>query len=562
MNATNMLSANKVKLHGMTSNRWTTKDKIIQYKGLIKLYTRDRKIIETDTGVAEKRQQRELKKLQKEIEQNRKDLDNAIRGDKQKLRNTLADHREMQLAYHNSQPEKVIEMVAQVNFNKRKSRDLLQYKKKLKTQELIDRKLGYAALEDYIKFEGLSWGNMLPCERQAHIITGKVQDAILKKEAAIVIKQSYKEMTAIMKKDALYFDAILDAIRNDGISQGKCMINATKLGQLATEYLDDRRQEFQLLEKVIKRELATRRKDLETVSQRVHNFGTSVKNLLRRDSDLNLGKITLQPSESFAELQRDFQNVEATLTFLKNAIFVPSLESIYPCLQEQLRQKERLELMVNKCEEDRDQLLKKSDHAGAKEVELENTRVETTSQYKTNKREFIEQIEEQREKVRQLEKLINNRYNLLARIRISLKHLQLLSTLVSDVKTGKQAIKMRDSGLHDQAPTKPTSDELDASKIIPDLLKKFAKLAQNSKDLLKDQARDEGYKSFEVLMHQATKDVEQFTTLSEETLVGSVFLDTHVLTRVDIKKQSQEIVQANLVTDEFMPEAQKKKKFF
>lgn len=37
-----MLSAQKVKLHGMTSSKWTTKDKITQYKGLINLYSKCR----------------------------------------------------------------------------------------------------------------------------------------------------------------------------------------------------------------------------------------------------------------------------------------------------------------------------------------------------------------------------------------------------------------------------------------------------------------------------------------------------------------------------------------
>jgi len=409
MNATNMLTANKVKQHGMTSNRWTTKDKITQYKGLIKLYTRDRKIMEVDTGVAEKQQQRQLKKKQKELQQNRKALDNAIRGDKQKLRNTLSDHREMQLAFQNSQPEKVIEMVEQVNFNKRKSRDLLKYKKQLKTQELIDLKLRYAELEDYLKFEGLSWASMLPCERLAHIITGKVQDAMLKKEAALVIRQSYKEMIAIMKKDALYFDAILEAIRNDGLNQGKCMINATKLGQLATEYLDDRRQEFAVLEKIIKRDLTARRIDLDNVRQRVDCFGTNINNLLRRDSDVNLGKVQPYPSESLTTLQGDLQDVENTLTFLKNELFVPNLESIYPCLQDQLRQKIRLTEMVSKCESDRDELLNRSKHAALALSELNNTMIETTLQYKQSKQGHLDEIKKQDERTRELEKLIDHR---------------------------------------------------------------------------------------------------------------------------------------------------------
>ncbi|ERL88196.1 uncharacterized protein LOC109544771 [Dendroctonus ponderosae] len=558
MNANNMLSANKVKQHGMTSNRWTTKDKITQYKGLIKLYTRDRKIMEVDTGVAEKKQIRELKKMQKEIEQNRKDLDNAIRGDKQKLRNTLSDHREMQLAYQNSQPQKVIEMVEQVNFNKRKSRDLLQYKKKLKTQELIDLKLKYAELEDILRFEGLSWASMLPCERQAHIITGKVQDAILKKEAAIVIRHSYKEMIAIMKKDALYFDAILEAIRNDGLSQGKCMINATKLGQLATEYLDDRRQEFQHLEKIIKHDLTSRKHDLESVSQRVQSFGANVKDLLRRDSDINLGKVQLHPSESFLELQSNIRDVETTLTYLKNAIFVPNLEAIYPCLQEQLAQKERLTAMVDKCEANRNELLKKTSHAAIIQSEMEFTMIETTSQYKQTKKEHLQEIEDQTEHIRQLNKSIESRHNLMAKIRISLKHLQLLSTLLSyNGKPSAKKIKYLEQGL----PPIPDEEEIDGSKIIPDLVKKFSKLAQSSKDLLKGSERDEAYKLFEHLMYQSTKTIKEFQAISEESLIETVFIDPHVLSRDDIKKQSEEIVLANQVTDDLMPDQKKKKSY-
>ncbi|KAL1517596.1 hypothetical protein ABEB36_001337 [Hypothenemus hampei] len=546
MNKTNMLSANKIKLYEMTSNRWTTKDKITQYKGLIKLYTRDRKIMEIDSAVAEKKQSRELKKMQKDIDQNRKDLDNAIRGDKQKLRNTLADHREMQLAYQNSQPQKVIEMVEQVNFNKRKSRDLLQYKKKLKTEKLIALKLKYAQLEDILKFEGLSWASMLPCERQAHIITGKVQEAIIKKEAATVIRQSYKEMIGIMKKDALYFDAILTVIRNDGVAQGKCMINATKLGQLATEYLDDRKQDFEFLEKMIKKDLITRRHDLNNVHNYLYGFTSNIKNLLRRDSDINLGKVQLKPSESFIELKNGLCDVEATLGYLKHAIFVPNLEAIYPCLQEQLTQKERLTEMVQKCEESRDQLLKKSQHVALKKSEQANTMVETTTQYKESKKDLKHELNILNEKHRQLKKKMENRHKLMAKIRTSLKHLQLLSTLVS---TSDKNLLKNLHNLETGQPNAPEPEENDCVKIIPELVKKFTKLAQNYKDLLKGNDRDEGYKRFEYLMHEATKN----------SLIESVFVDTHLLTRDDIKKQSDEIVQANQVSEDMVPHQKKKR---
>lgn len=40
----------------------------------------------------------------------------------------------------------------------------------------------------------------LPTERQAQTITGKVQDAILKQEAAISVKYTYKKILDLLKK--------------------------------------------------------------------------------------------------------------------------------------------------------------------------------------------------------------------------------------------------------------------------------------------------------------------------------------------------------------------------
>lgn len=61
------------------------------------------------------------------------------------------------------------------------------------------------------------------------------------------------------------------------------MINATKLGQLGTEYLDDRRQEFQYLEKIVKKDMVSRKQDLAMVRKNVEHFSLNLRNLLRRD---------------------------------------------------------------------------------------------------------------------------------------------------------------------------------------------------------------------------------------------------------------------------------------
>lgn len=94
-----MLSAKNVRMHGMTDTRWTINDQMLQYKGLVKLYKRDRKILIVDTAVAQRKQKFQWKQLKKDIESSRKKLQGVTIGDKQKVRNTLAEHKSMQLAY-------------------------------------------------------------------------------------------------------------------------------------------------------------------------------------------------------------------------------------------------------------------------------------------------------------------------------------------------------------------------------------------------------------------------------------------------------------------------------
>lgn len=60
-------------------------------------------------------------------------------------------------------------------------------------------------------------------------------------------------------------------------------MGATLLGQLATEYLDDRRQEFNTLEKIILKDLATRKNDIKILKDQMENVTDNLKQLLRKD---------------------------------------------------------------------------------------------------------------------------------------------------------------------------------------------------------------------------------------------------------------------------------------
>ncbi|KAJ3662855.1 hypothetical protein Zmor_007177 [Zophobas morio] len=232
----------------------------------------------------------------------------------------------------------VIDEIEQLNFNRRKTLDKLFYEKKVKSQKLIDLKLEQAVLEDRLKYAFLG---QIKEEKEAQIITGKVQDAILRKEATWSIQRIYTEIRDVMKKDALYFDAILATVTNDGYHQSKCFLGATKLGQLATEYLDDRRQEYDTLEKIILKDMGSRKTDIKVLHEQVNSTSDSIKLLLRKRCNFILFD---NPDGLFSvhELNKDIGEVEKTLKFLKNTTLVNSYSAIYPCLDEQFKQHRRL----------------------------------------------------------------------------------------------------------------------------------------------------------------------------------------------------------------------------
>lgn len=79
----------------------------IIYKHFVSLLyftARDQKITQVDSIVQFKKYDKEIKSLKKEILDNRFNLDNAIYGDKQIIKNILAEYEEFRLAFQDLEP--------------------------------------------------------------------------------------------------------------------------------------------------------------------------------------------------------------------------------------------------------------------------------------------------------------------------------------------------------------------------------------------------------------------------------------------------------------------------
>ncbi|KAI4470333.1 coiled-coil domain-containing protein [Holotrichia oblita] len=284
---------------------------------------RDNKIMQIDTTLHNKRQERLLRTIHKDIVRDRKNLTNTIRGDRQQIRNVFQDHKELQLAYQELQVLDIIEKIYQENFNKRKKLDILYYRKRTRTTKLVSSKLRVAVLEDRLRFEG---PGTLPFEIHAKIVTAQVRDAILKQDAAIKVGDIYRHILNTMKWDAIYFDAVLNALKSDTRYQGRCMYNAIELGQLATEYLDDRKKEYKRLEAVVKVDLVHRVEDLQGLTCEVNEHNEKIKRYTRKDSDITLPAVNLNTN---TDTQANVQFVCSMLDVLKNAFYIVDYHELY-----------------------------------------------------------------------------------------------------------------------------------------------------------------------------------------------------------------------------------------
>lgn len=65
------------------------------------------------------------------------------------------------------------------------------------------------------------------------------------------------------------------------------MYSTTELGQLATEYLDDRKEELTVLEKAIKSDMEERRHSLKLVKSEVKKLTKNLRSLIRREVNIH-----------------------------------------------------------------------------------------------------------------------------------------------------------------------------------------------------------------------------------------------------------------------------------
>ncbi|XP_045784996.1 uncharacterized protein LOC123880742 isoform X1 [Maniola jurtina] len=542
-----MLSAAKVRIHGMQDENWVIKDKINQYRGLIKLYERDRKIHEGDLAKQKKRYSRDIRQLRKDITNKREELEVAVYGDKQFLRNAFQEHRRLQLTYMNSQADKVLESIHQENFNKRKQLDRIRYTKKKKMEQFRQVQLQTAELHDRVIYE---IGGKLPAEKKEQAVANYVQRANIKKNAALAIKVMYKKILDILKKDSSYFTVVLDALKLDCRAQGKCLMGATEMGQLAMEYLDDRKFEFNKLEKEIKLNMKERERTLKLVRREVAFLTDSFPNLIRKEEATNLDDLYEdEDAASQHSVHWELEEVMEICKRLQKATLVSSFDKILPRLKEQRYQTERLMTQLTLNSMKRDALLEDRKHAILMLDSLKNVGQESTAQHIQEKKQIRAALAAEEREERELTQALDHKGRLIIEMKTSLQQIdQLLSSVGAPnvsrpQKDAPSAIKY---AIEDVIQPIPELED-DFDKLLSTARQKITMLVQAvSKMEVTEEVRTDARLFYHNILARFMRDNYKDEVIVEGGLIEFEMEDPNVPSHAIVKLRSKQLVDAQV----------------
>ncbi|KPJ06407.1 hypothetical protein RR48_14146 [Papilio machaon] len=542
-----MLSAAKVRIHGMQDENWVIKDKINQYRGLIKLYERDRKIHEGDLAKQKRRYLRDIRQLRKDITTKRQELGVVVYGDKQFLRNAFQEHRRLQLTYMNSQADKVLESIHQENFNKRKQLDRISYTKKKKMEKFRRIQLASAEIRDRLLYE---IGGKLPAEKKEQAVANYVQRANIKKNAALAIKVMYKKILDILKKDSSYFTVVLEALKVDCRAQGKCLMGATEMGQLAMEYLDDRKFEFNKLEKEIKANMKERERTLKLVRREVAYLTDSFPNLIRKEEATNLDELyEEQENVSLHSVHWELEEVMSICKNLQRGTLVSAFDQILLRLKEQKYQSERLTTQLTQNSMKRNALIEDRKHAILMLDSLKNVGQETTAQYLLEKDHLKSSLEAEIREEKNLKKALDEKGRLIIEMKTSLQQInQLLSSVgAPNVTRSPPAVPAAIQYAMDESIQPVPEVEADFDKLILNARQKLNVLIQAiAKMEVTSEIRANANQFYHNILARSMRDSYKDEVVAEGGLIEFEIEDPNVPSHAVIKLRSKQLVESQV----------------
>lgn len=335
----------------MEDERWTTKDKIEQFRGVTGLYNSTAANISEKTSALRKKQTKDIKNLTKQNKKYRQQYEDMLHGDKANLLPALHTHPTLQLAFKNMNPQQIEEELKQSIFCKNKELDRLRYKKKTLEDLYLNKKLELAELQKEVEEapENFLW------EQE---IANQIQSLTVKLNTARANKEVHEKAVNILQKDAIRFDQVLGALRQDLEHQCESIVKAEEMGQNLAEELNNLQIEYKQTEKKVRANMKQRDRAIRSLRADIDNLrlhGYSASRESRSTPAANLDDDDTSEGDVQAlldmHIKREIELSENMLRQVKEACKVHRVQDIIPRMEEQKKRKEWLSEQVAQNEE-------------------------------------------------------------------------------------------------------------------------------------------------------------------------------------------------------------------
>ncbi|XP_078044078.1 uncharacterized protein LOC144473765 [Augochlora pura] len=531
-------------------SRWSTKDKLEQYRGILKLYGREKKLRLQDAAKLKKKISWQLNTFREDV----KKYQDLVSDSKTQAYKVLHGHKDLQLKCLGHEVEHTCSTIYEDNNLRRRRLDKLRYQKKNKMKLCFELQLAHATLsETYKEEQDMTWTHTESVQQQ---LIARYQLAVAKQNAARAINLTYSCMLEILKQDTVRHDAVLDILKQDQRRQCKLIVRATIMGQLALEEAADIEEKCKILARKVWSNMKERERTLILVRSQVEDLWSYAQSLIRTESEtmftMDVGRASMTANGA---LEKQIKSLEAIFQKVQESLLVRSYRELLSRLEDQMKQRQRLLEQFNHNVKERALLLTQKNEALANLSKIEHATVAHVEVYNVDRDALLGQIAMQKQRQIEQRKVRKDRGELLMDIRAALQNMVAMLVCVRKgavrgapkKQVEKSSKEDKDIDTEDLESVLPAMEKVETEglTLLSTVSRKVGALFGMS-NFEFDKDRDDRAKDlYQTYVSNYNSKLKFKTDQAETTgfIVEHEAIDSTVLTRADIKLRSRQTVE-------------------
>ncbi|XP_057335272.1 uncharacterized protein LOC130674025 isoform X2 [Microplitis mediator] len=411
-------------------------------------------------------------------------------------------------------------------------------------------------------------------DRHQQKLAALYQKYVANRNYAESIRTTYLAMVKILKKDTVYFNAIIEALKEDKMEQCKVLLRGIFMGQLAAEELDDTREKYKRMARDVWKNMKERERTLNIVRSRVDNLRSDIRELVQVESNPELMAMARKLRDDDDGLEENIKILEETFAKVKEILMARSYDELFDRFEEQARQKKRLLKKLENNLEERELLLNKKNCATLILADLNNSLISASGEYdkyKSDKKEMLEEIKMSKKREEDFIKLEKSRSELLINIKCGLQNILAMMIFIrpglggkksprekkrdkrkpSDLSDGKSSSRKPKSQFIDNADYQLEKFDSDVLTLLNQVTKKANILFGLSNFEMTPEDEEKAKNLYQSYVAEKRSKIYHNNHAAERKVmtVEHVCVDSSVMSRADIKNQSKNIVEMYSRTD-------------